>query len=72
LSGFNPASAGAGITVPSIATFVSGFYNGGHASYYASGLAKLCHKCVTDACKRLTLHFCFSFLWHLIVKKRTC
>jgi len=47
-SGFNTASAGAGIT-----TFTSGFYTGRHAYDRVGGLSKPCHNCVTYKCKRL-------------------
>lgn len=44
----NPASAGAGITVPNIMTFVFGSFSfGGHGGCHAGGLSELCHKYVT-------------------------
>jgi hypothetical protein len=59
-SRFNPTSAGAGIAVPSIMMFASGFYIWGHAGSYAGDLSKLCHKCVTDVHKRLIIKTEFS------------
>jgi hypothetical protein len=34
--------------VPSVATFLSGFYIGDHMGCYAGGLLELCHKCETE------------------------
>jgi hypothetical protein len=48
MSGFNPTSAGAGVTVSSTVTFASVSNTqentGEHVSCYVGGLSKLCHK----------------------------
>jgi hypothetical protein len=49
----------ASTAVPSIMTFASGFYMGGHMD----GSSKLCHKCVTDVWDRL-------MYWQRIIKLR--
>jgi len=48
LPGFNPASAGAGVTEPSIATFSSVYYSQGYAGCYVGGQPELYHKYVID------------------------
>jgi hypothetical protein len=53
-SGFNTASLGAGIAVPSAVNFACRFYTGGHRSFFVGGLSDLCHKCVADVQKTLT------------------
>jgi hypothetical protein len=52
---FNPASAGSGVAVSSVVTFVSVFYFGGRGGK----LSDSCHKCVTDVWKKLS----FNFVW---------
>jgi len=62
LSAFNPTSAGAGITIPSIEeTFAFGLYAAGCEGCYVGGLSNLCHKWVIDVQKRL------NYLHHLIL-----
>jgi len=55
------------ITVPSITTFASGSYIGGHADCCAGGLSKLRLKWVTDLCKRLNISFEGMSLYRLFI-----
>jgi hypothetical protein len=48
LSIFNPASAEAGIALPSIAMFVSDSFHTGEQAGYKGALSVLCHKCMTQ------------------------